>query len=182
VTELFLRGLRDVRLLKTCRLVSKTWNIEASDTLRARSKISLEEASRKFEKFATLMAIKALGPSQNLPSPFQYVHLETPKFTNPNFNEFVLNIPIISLSLDLDLSGAGGMILNQRQLCEVLAANNANITNLGIRARENTGFVLKKNTAMDRMTLTSLKRLKFHDWCNSCTHSEFMQNILNRAS
>ncbi|CAG7823765.1 unnamed protein product [Allacma fusca] len=167
VTELFLRGLRDVRLLKTCRLVSKSWNIEASDTLRARSKILLEEASRKFENFATLMAIKALGPSQHLPSPFQYVHLNSPTFTDPKFNEFVLNIPITSLSLDLDLKDVDGLCLNQRQLCEVLAANNANITNLELRARQSRVFVMEKNTAMNRIKLTSLKSLKFHDGCIS---------------
>ncbi|CAG7721235.1 unnamed protein product, partial [Allacma fusca] len=108
-------------------------------------------------------------------------YLKTPTFTDSNFNEFVLNIPIISLSLDLNLMDADGLCLNQRLLWEVLAPNNSNITNLEIRAKINSNFVLEKNTPMDKMMLTSLKRLKFHDWCNSCTHTEFMQNILNRC-
>ncbi|CAG7732459.1 unnamed protein product, partial [Allacma fusca] len=51
VMEVFLRSLRDARLLKICRLVCKSWNFEGSHSLRACSKVSIKEGSSKFKDF-----------------------------------------------------------------------------------------------------------------------------------
>ncbi|CAG7825731.1 unnamed protein product [Allacma fusca] len=179
-SAIFLHNLRDVHLLKTCRLVCKSWNIEACDSLRACSKASFAETSSRFQDFMMLIFKKAVGPLQYFPSPFQDFHVERATLTNPAFIEFVLNIPIKSIGLELDDGGEDGLGINQHFLNIVLGENRANITSLEIQAWSDKCFNRnEKTTTTDGYQLPFLKRLKFQDYCFSCTHMQLMENILS---
>ncbi|CAG7732250.1 unnamed protein product [Allacma fusca] len=134
VAQIFLGSLRDVRLLKICRLVCKSWNIEGSHSLRACSKVSIKEGSSKLKDFTKLVFEKALGPLQDLPSPFQNFHVEASTFTDPTFIEFVMKIPITSLSVVLDDASK----VQDLNLC--LTANKTSLKNLDIQAWMPGGF------------------------------------------
>ncbi|CAG7819597.1 unnamed protein product, partial [Allacma fusca] len=178
VAELFLRNLRNISILKTCRLVCKSWNFEACKSLRVFSKVTLEESSSRFNDFSKFIVTKSLGRLQHLPSPFQNFHVQGSTLTDPTFIEFVLNIPITGLILQVD-DEDDGPALNQQQLRNFLAANKANITNLEISTWLNRRFEFDKNSANDAIELACLKRLKLQDICCSCNHIQFWQNILN---
>ncbi|CAG7648723.1 unnamed protein product [Allacma fusca] len=180
VSELFLDRLRDVQLLKTCRLVCKSWNTDACKSLRACSQVCIRETSSRFVTFTTLILKKALGPFQHFPSPFQNFHVEGGTFTDPNFLEFVLNIPITSLGLDHSVMTETGSDLNQQQLYRFLAENQGNITNVEIRWLGT--FQLDIVNVNFGIKLTHLKRLVFQDCCVSCNHIEFMRYFLSICS
>ncbi|CAG7820027.1 unnamed protein product [Allacma fusca] len=181
VSQLFLGSLRDVTLLRTCRLVCKSWNIEACQSLGACSKVFLDENSSSFNNFTTLILKKALGPLQHFPSPFQHFHVRGSTFTNQTFTKFILNIPITSLALNLEAVGKDGLGVCQGQLSNFFVSNKTNITDLEITAWKGA-FQLQKFEVNDATELTCLKRLQFYDFCKySCSHIQFMQNILSRC-
>ncbi|CAG7691094.1 unnamed protein product [Allacma fusca] len=172
VTQVFLGNLRDVRLLKICRLVCKSWNIEGSHSLRACSKVCIKEGSSRLKNFTTLVLQKALGQLNYLPSPFQNLHVEVSTFTNPTFIEFVMKVPITSLNIFLDR-------VNGRQLGSFLAANKTSLTDLEIRTFSHFG--LDKYKTINSVKLTCLNRLALKDFCSSCTHIQFFEGILSRC-
>ncbi|CAG7823592.1 unnamed protein product [Allacma fusca] len=133
-SAIFLHNLRDIQLLKTCRLVCKSWTIELSDSLRACFKASFAETSSRFQDFG----------------------------------------------LELDDGGEDGLGINQHFLNIVLGENRAHITSLEIQAWSDKGFNRnEKTTTTDGYELPFLKRLKFQDYCFSCTHTQLMENIVS---
>ncbi|CAG7830703.1 unnamed protein product, partial [Allacma fusca] len=174
VTQLFLGNLRDVPLLKICRLVCKSWNIEGSNSLRACSKVYVLEGSSILKNFTTLILQKALGPLQHLPSPFQNFHVEASTFTDPTFIEFVMKIRITKLNIVMDH-------VNARQVCSILASNKTSLTDLEIRTRGSNNFDLDEDNINDPIEFTCLKRLAIDDICYSCTHIQFVEGIFSRC-
>ncbi|CAG7823054.1 unnamed protein product [Allacma fusca] len=175
VTQVFLGNLRDVPLLKICRLVCKSWNIEGSNSLRACSKVSIAEGSSRLKNFAKFVLQNELGPLQHLPSPFENFHAEGSTFTDPIFIELVLKIPITSLKFVLDR-------VNGSKLGSILESNKASLTELEIRTQESNHFELEKYKINEPVELTCLKGLRFHDLCSLCAHIQFLEGILNRCT
>ncbi|CAG7829366.1 unnamed protein product [Allacma fusca] len=174
VTQLFLGNLRDVPILKICRLVCKSWNIEGTNSLRACSKVYVAEGSARLKYFTTLILQKALGPLQHLPSPFQNFRVESLKFTDPTFIEFAMKIRITNLKIVMDH-------VNARQVISILASNKTSLKNLKIRIRNPNHFELDKYNINDPIEFTCLKWLAFDDSCDSCTHILFVEGILSRC-
>ncbi|CAG7696570.1 unnamed protein product, partial [Allacma fusca] len=73
---------------------------------------------------------RAFGPLQHLASPFQNFHLRASTLNDPTFVEFALNIPVTSLSVNLDEVGQNGTGVNYRQLFDLLAVHQSSIRNL----------------------------------------------------
>ncbi|CAG7725485.1 unnamed protein product [Allacma fusca] len=183
VSELFLQNLRNVHLLKMCRLVSKSWNNEACKSLRTCSKVTFKEISPElFKSFNMLTLKRAFGPLQHLASPFQNFHLRASTLNDPTFVEFALNIPVTSLSVNLDEVGPNGTGVNYRQLFDLLAVHQSSIRNLEFSSYTRKGSMVESSPIIKTLELKYLKRFSFLDWCDRCDHTQFVNNIVNRCS
>ncbi|CAG7821859.1 unnamed protein product [Allacma fusca] len=174
VSSIFLGSLRDVKLLKICRLVCKNWNSEASEALKTCSEVILEEKKSSFKNLTKLLLNRAVGPLHNLPSPFRDFHAKGSKFIDPTFISFCLNLSITTLSIDMSSNK-----FDQKQLHRVLVANKANIRILKFSGDADLDF--KGSLSTDKTELTSLKQLEITDSCYECLHTELIEYILNRC-
>ncbi|CAG7817109.1 unnamed protein product [Allacma fusca] len=171
----------DVKLLKTCRLVCKSWNMAACNVLRDRSCVKLlENNNKRSEDLKNLLVNRAFGPAA-LPSPFQNLNVSVTFFSDECFKTLVHmpNVVITTLTVLLMRN------MDQRQLEYFLVAKGRQVKTLVMNVAEaNDGFTLDAALmANEQIHLPALKRLKFSDVCpRNCRHFELIKKLIRRSA
>ncbi|CAG7832579.1 unnamed protein product [Allacma fusca] len=177
VAHIFLVNLKDVELLKTCRLVSKSWNADATVSLRTWSKVTLMEGNTEFMKFGALLRRRASRRVEQLPSPFRNIHADGSAYTDAAFINLLLQPELTITGLNLDLCEVNRK-LDETKLGCVLDANKLTITSLNIYGSL-SGDLNESLFANCEFKFPALRHLQFKDHCQYCACVPIVKNILS---
>ncbi|CAG7830674.1 unnamed protein product [Allacma fusca] len=171
VCAVFIKNTREINLIKTCRLVCKLWNEEASAALRTLSLVRLyEEDLDRVRQFKDLLLNGRVSP---LPSPFQNFHVEVSSLSDESFTS-IINLPNVTItSLRVVIP-------------DVIPSNLRKIGALfETKGRTMTEIFLKDTRQTNSLTLMLSRRqelLKVEDDCDThCVHKEVMQKALDQV-